>query len=97
MTRNKALFTTLENCNGGSVYFDDGGKAKVIGKGTVSILGMSKLSNVYLVDGLKTNLISISQLCDSHHEVRFSSNECIIVDNKGKSLVHEKKILTIAM
>ena len=47
MTGNKALFTYLEDYNGGSVRFGDGGKAKVIGKGTISIPGMSKLKNVY--------------------------------------------------
>ena len=50
MTGNKALFTHLEDYNGGRVRFGDGGKAKVIGKGTVSIPGMTKLKDVYLVD-----------------------------------------------
>lgn len=72
MTGNKALFTTLESYNGGSLCFGDDSKAKVIGKGTDTIIGMSRLSNVYLVEGLKTNLLSISQLCDSRHEVHFS-------------------------
>jgi hypothetical protein len=73
MTGNKALFTFLEDYSGRSVPFVDGGKAEVIGKGTVSIPGMSQLKNVYLVDGLKTNLLSISQLCDNKHEVYFSA------------------------
>ena len=62
MTGNKALFTHFEDYNGGSVRFGNGGKAKVIGKGTVSIPGMTKLKDVYLVDGHKTKLLSISQL-----------------------------------
>ena len=65
MTKNKALFISLKDYSGGSVRFGDEGKAKVIGKGTVSILGMSKLRNVYLVDGLKTNLLNIGQLCNN--------------------------------
>ena len=88
MTGNAALFTTLEDYNGGSVRFGDGGKAKVVGKGTVSIPGMSKLTDVYLVDGLKTNLLSISQLCDNFHEVHFSAQECTIVDKRGKTVLH---------
>ena len=91
MTGNKVLFTYLENYNGGSIRFGDGGKAKVIGKCTVSIPGMIKLKNVYLVDGLKTNLLSISQLCDNNHEVPFSANECIIVDKKEKTVLHGKR------
>ena len=43
--------------------FRDGSNTGVIGRGTVSILGIPKLDNVLLVDGLKANLISISQLC----------------------------------
>ena len=74
MTGNKALFNSLEDYNGGSILFRDGGKAKVIGKGTVSIPGMTKLNNVYLVDGLKTNFLSICQLRDNSHEVHFSAN-----------------------
>ena len=91
MTGNKALFTYLEDYNDGSVRFGDGGKVKVIGKVIVSVPGMSKLKNVYLVDGLKTNLLSISQLCDSCHKVHFSANECIIVDKKGKTMLHGKR------
>ena len=68
----KALLTTHESYNGGSVHFGDNNKAKVIGKGTIPTPGMSRLSNVYLVEGLKTNLLSVSQLCDSQHEVHLS-------------------------
>ena len=52
---------------------------------------MSKLKNVYLVDGLKTNLLSISQLCDNNHGVHFSANEWIIVDKKVKTVLHGKR------
>ena len=103
MTGNKALFTYLEDYNGGSVQFGDGGKSKVVGKRTVSITGMTRIKNVYLIDGLKTNLSSISQLCDNSHEVHFSANECIIVDKKGKTVLHGKRnpdncyVVSIAM
>ena len=50
---NKALFTYLEDYDGGSVRFGDGGKAKVIGKGTVAIPGMSKLKMFTWLMGLK--------------------------------------------
>ena len=52
---------------------------------------MSYLSNVFLVSGLKANLSSISQLCDSQHEVQLSLNECVIVDKKGKNVLHGKR------
>lgn len=39
-------FLPLLRPTSGSIRFRDGGKAKVIGKGAISIPGMSKLSNV---------------------------------------------------
>ena len=80
-----------QSYNGGSVRFGDDSKSKIVGKGTVSIPGMSYLSNVFLVSGLKANLSSISQLCDSQHEVQLSLNECVIVDKKGKNVLHGKR------
>ena len=49
---------------------------------------MSNLSNVFLVNGLEANMLSISQLCDSHHEVHFSLNDCVIVDKNGNNVLH---------
>lgn len=59
----KRLFSSIEKYNGGLVRFRDGSNTRVIGRGTVSISGIPRLDNVLLVDGLKANLISISQLC----------------------------------
>ena len=44
------------------------------------------LDNVFLVDGLKHNLISISQLCDMNYEVCFDANSCKVVCPKSKEL-----------
>ena len=46
------------------VTFGDGVTANVPGKGNLCVPGLLKLTNVWLVEGLKANLISISQLCD---------------------------------
>lgn len=95
MTGNKSLFTSLESCDGGSVKFGDGSKSKIIDKGTVSIRGMSNLTNVFLVNVLKANLLSISQLCDSRHEVHFSLNKCVIVDKRVRTYFTECELLII--
>ncbi|KAI3681360.1 hypothetical protein L6452_36153 [Arctium lappa] len=42
------------------------------------------IEKVAYVDGLKHNLLSISQLCDKDYEVRFSKKACLVVDEKGK-------------
>ena len=64
MTRDPNLFTTLSSCKSGTVTFGDDEKSKIIGIETVGKKSYSILENVLLVDGLKANLISISQLCD---------------------------------
>ena len=43
------------------------------------------ISDVYYVEGLKHNLLSISQFCDKGFEVMFSSDCCYINDAKTKS------------
>ena len=44
---------------------------------------MPKLENDLLVDELKANLISISQLCDHDLFVKFTKNKCSVVDNSN--------------
>ena len=44
--------------------------------GSLTILGLSKLKNVMLVEGLTVNLIS--QLCDENMFVRFTKDRCIL-------------------
>ena len=51
---------------------------KIIGKGTIGNKSNFFIEDVLLVDGLKHNLLSISQLCDKGYIVKFESNACII-------------------
>ena len=44
--------------------FRDNGKGRIIGYGSVGNNSSSLIENVLLVDGLKHNILSISQLCD---------------------------------
>jgi transposase InsO family protein len=83
MSGNKSLFSSLEKFLGGKVMFGDGLQANIIGKGCVKLDGLPTLENVMLVDGLKANLLSISQLCDSGMLVNFTKNVChVLKDNK---------------
>lgn len=41
------------------------------------------INNVWLLDGLKHNLMSISQFCDCGYEVMFNKNNCIIMNELG--------------
>ena len=52
--------------------FRNGVKGKVHGPGLLDVPGMPKLEDVLLVEGLKANLISISELCDQDLFVKFN-------------------------
>ena len=51
---------------------------------------LSTSRNVLLVEGLKHNLISISQLCDKGFKVMFDPNSCLIYDTHG-SIVFDRQ------
>ncbi|XP_010513200.1 PREDICTED: uncharacterized protein LOC104789161 [Camelina sativa] len=73
----------LEDVAGGRVTFGDGGKGTIRGKGTTSGDSQPHLRDVFLVEGLKANLISISQLCDEGLDVTFTKKGCKAVDQQG--------------
>ena len=60
MTRNKGLFKTLFEGKIGTVTFGDGSKSVIKSIGTVDIPGLPVFEDVWYVDGLKANLLSIS-------------------------------------
>ena len=64
MTGDESKFTFLTRRKGGYVTFGDKGKGRIIGHGSIGNNSSSLNENVLLVDGLKHNLLSISQLCD---------------------------------
>ena len=87
MTGDTTYFTSLENYNGGVVTFGDGNLTCVKGKGSIVILGYPKLDEVLYVEGLKANLLSISQMHDKEHKVNFHQDFCEIVNKEGKVII----------
>ena len=83
MTGNKALFRTLFEGKIGTVTFGDGSKSMIRGIGIVNIRGLLVFEDVWYVDGLKANLLSISQICDNGLNVLFTKYECEILDGGG--------------
>ena len=59
MTGNKTLFKTLFEGKIGTVTFRDGSKSVIRGIGTVDIPGLLVFKDVWYVDGLKANLVSV--------------------------------------
>ncbi|KAK2452140.1 putative mitochondrial protein [Trifolium repens] len=86
MTGERHMFQTLTLKEGGTVGFGGNQKGKIIGTG---IVGNSSLSikNVWLVDGLKHNLLSISQFCDSGFIVKFDKEACTVINDSDKSIL----------
>jgi len=78
MTRDMKKFILLETKIGGKVTLGDNTTMKVIGLGIVGNAKKFLIENVLLVDGLKHNLLSISQLCDKGFDIKFLSNKCLI-------------------
>jgi hypothetical protein len=71
MTGDKHSFLSFEKKEGGSVTFGNNEKASIKGKCIIGKINSAKIENVHYVEGLKHNLISISQLCDNDFEVIF--------------------------
>ncbi|CAM8908383.1 unnamed protein product [Rhodiola kirilowii] len=69
------------------VTFGDGGKGQVIGCGTLKVSDLLVLKDILLVEGLKVNLISISQLCDGGHHVKFTHDSCQVLNKEGGTLM----------
>ena len=78
MSGNEALFTEIKKKKYGNVTFGDNIAGKIIGIGKIGKDPSNSLDNVYLVDGLKFNLLSISELCDKGNNVIFNSSHCIV-------------------
>nr|XP_033514218.1 uncharacterized protein LOC117278892 [Nicotiana tomentosiformis] len=91
MTGDKNLFKEVTKINGGSVKFGDASKAKIVGTDTVLFNNNCDITEVYLVDGLNYNLLSIIQLCDSGYEVKFKKTSCAIEDERGKIILPGKR------
>ena len=60
MAGNKVLFKTLFKGKIGTVTFGDGSKLVIRGFGTIDIPRQPVFEDVWYVDGLKANLLSIS-------------------------------------
>jgi hypothetical protein len=74
MTRNKKWFSSLTPLSHKEyVTFGDDKKGKVLGTGVIKVNDYFTLNDVTLVDRLRYNLLSVSQLYDANLGVLFTS------------------------
>jgi hypothetical protein len=76
MTGDKDKFLTLQKEKNGSVSFGNDNSPKIIGEGIVRIGNKNeKAQNVLLVEDMKHNLLSVSQMCDQVYKLTFDSEK----------------------
>jgi hypothetical protein len=85
MTRNKKWFSSLIPLSHKEyATFGDDKKGKVLGTGIIKVNDCFTLNDVALVDRLRYNLLSVSQLCDADLSVLFHKSDSHVLDSSGK-------------
>ena len=84
------MILTLTMKEGGNLKFGGNKSGKIIGTGTIGNSSIS-INNVWLVDGLEHNLLSISQFCDNGYDVMFEKTNCTVINKDNKSIVFKGK------
>ena len=84
MTADKSKFIALDEKKSGNDK-----SRKIKGKGSVNLdNGRGKAQDILFVDGLKANLLSVSQMCDKGCEVLFRAQDCEVRSSTiGKTLL----------
>ncbi|KAD4180484.1 hypothetical protein E3N88_29075 [Mikania micrantha] len=97
MTGCRSILNDFIPNNGGSVSFGNNAKGWIVGSGSVSG-GNLKFKDVSLVENLKFNLLSVSQLADKNFNSFFTKDSCKIlspeINSKIKVLIDQHTLLT---
>jgi hypothetical protein len=88
MTREKKMFTSyVKNKDShDTIIFGDGNQGKDKGLGKIAITTEHSISNVFLVESLGYNLLSISQLCHMGYNCLFTNVDVTIFRRSDGSL-----------
>lgn len=93
MTGYNSKCITFTDWNGGVIKFGDKSSVKIQVKGPLSINDTLKLHNVWYVEKLEYNLLSVSQLCENGYLVNFNAHGCEIKEiNLGRLIVEGNRI-----
>ncbi|CAI0382833.1 unnamed protein product [Linum tenue] len=87
MSGKQDIFSSLKFKRGGKVTFGDDSSGTIVGIGTIGKLPSPMIHDVLLVDGLKHNLLSISQLCSSGHNVIFETSRCLVKRSSDETVI----------
>src|SRR6187551_29684 len=88
MTGKRNMFAKLQEYDSPveKITFGDNNHGDVIGQGEVAISQDSSLSNVYLVDSLGYNLLSVSQLCEKGYNCLFTNEGVSVLRREDSSI-----------
>jgi hypothetical protein len=70
-------------------------KGKVLGTSVIKVNDSFTLNDVALVDKLRYNLLSISQLCDADLSVLFCKSDSHVLDSSGKCVCGISRIRNV--
>jgi len=87
MTGEKSSFLSLTASEGESVAFGNGKSGRIVGIGKIGESLSHFIDNVYLLDGLKHNLLSVSQLWNKDNLVVFSPKRCLVININTRDVV----------
>jgi hypothetical protein len=77
------------------VTFGDDKKGKVLGTSAIKVNDRFTLNDVVLVDRLRYNLLSVSQLCDADLSVLFRKSDSHVLDSSGKRVCGISRIVNV--
>jgi hypothetical protein len=93
MIGNKKWFSSLTLLSHKEyVTFGNDKKGKVLGTEVIMVNDCFTLNDVALVDRLRYNLLSVSQLCDADLSVLFLNSELQVFDSSGKRVCFISRI-----
>jgi hypothetical protein len=85
MTGNKKWFSSLTPLSHKEyVTFGDDKEGKVLGTSIIKVNDHFTLNDVTLVDKLKYNLLSVSQLVDADLDILFCMSDSQVLDSSGR-------------
>nr|ABA97191.2 retrotransposon protein, putative, Ty1-copia subclass [Oryza sativa Japonica Group] len=89
MTGDKNWFSSLKRASKTeSIIFGDAATSAVLATGMVKVNDKFELKNVALVEDLKYNLLSVSQIVDEEFEVHFKKTGSKVFDSRGDSVLN---------
>jgi hypothetical protein len=88
MTGKKKMFTSYikDKDSQDTIIFGDGNHGKVKGLGKIAITAEHSISNVFLVESLDYNLLSVSQLCHMGYNYLFTNIDVSVFRRSDGSL-----------